>query len=407
MISMNAEYLEKRYVQKRQNLRFLRLIQEMLFSFDYQPALALDIGGADGYLAGRIKELYPSCAVINLDINREFISQGRSIYPEVHHVHADFLEWKTDLRFDLIISSNVFHWFGTSWHRAIEKVYELLEEGGWFFLHQGGKWTYLPLYETARRVFNHLSGKDIDYTKKLFYPTQKKLLEELSKAGFKVLFHEKRIETQDYTQEELYSSFTVAGLHAFLEEIEDERRKEVFKEVFLKVCEEDDVPVFAVRHYCVMRKPLRSLYIRTGSVDEIVPLLEEVDKEFYPPLTERNSSIGDYLRNVRPDKVFVAWHPVHGIVGCACMGIKSLPFTSAPVPYLSTIAVKKPFRRLDVARRLYGRILDEFPELYTRTWSFNFSHKKLLERFGFKKVYVVENDRGEGVHTEYWAREVF
>ena len=45
---------------------------------------------------------------------------------------------------------------------------------------------------------------------------------------------------------------------------------EVFKEVFLQKCEEDDIPVFAVRHYCVVRKPLLSLEIREGSKEEVV-----------------------------------------------------------------------------------------------------------------------------------------
>ena len=402
---MSVEYLKKSYVQKRQNLRFLKLIHETFSSVGYQPALALDVGGADGYVASKIKEFYPLCAVINLDINEEFIRHGKRLYPHVEHIHADFLEWHTDLRFDFVASSNVFHWFGENWDRAVEKVFSLLEEGGWFFLHQGGRWTYFPLYETAGRIFKHLFGKDIDYNRKLFYPTQRRLLGELSRKGLKVLFHEKRIETQDYTRGELYKSFAVAGLNVFLEEIEDKDRKEVFKEVFLQKCEEDDIPVFAVRHYCVVRKPLLSLEIREGSKEEIVSLLEEVDGEFYPPLTERNSSIEDYLRDVSPERIFVAYHPVYGVVGCACVRKKLLPFTSAPVFYLSTIAVKRAFRRLGVAEKLYERLLKEYPVLYTRTWSSNEAHQNLLRKFGFKKVYVVENDRGQGIHTEYYMKD--
>jgi len=137
----------------------------------------------------------------------------------------------------------------------------------------------------------------------------------------------------------------------------------------------------------------------------IVSLLEEVDGEFYPPLTERNSSIEDYLRDVSPERIFVAYHPVYGVVGCACVRKKLLPFTSAPVFYLSTIAVKRAFRRLGVAEKLYERLLKEYPVLYTRTWSSNEAHQNLLRKFGFKKVYVVENDRGQGIHTEYYMKD--
>lgn len=396
------EYLKKSYVQKRQNLRLLRLIQNMLSSASYGPSFVLDIGGGEGFLAGKIKELYPTCAVVNLDLNEELVRTGRSLYPQVEHICVDFLDWETDWKFDLIVSSNVFHWFGGLWFYAVQKVYDLLEEGGWFFLHQGGRWTYFPLYETARKLFLDMFGKDVDPYRKLFYPTQKKLVSALKKAGFKELVLEKRIETQDYTKRELYESFSVAGLSVFLEEIEEEQQKEIFKVNFIQKCEEDDIPVFAVRHYCVVRKPLVSVSVKEGTKEEILPILEEASEDFFPPLTQRNPSVDDYLKEVSPLRIFVAYHPVYKNVGCACVGRKMLPFTSKPVFYLSTIAVKKSFRRVGVGEKLYREILKVFPELYTRTWSTNQIHKNLLEKLGFEKVYVVENDRGDRIHTEYY-----
>jgi len=80
-----------------------------------------------------------------------------------------------------VVSSSVFHWLGKDWHKGVQKVWEMLEEGGWFFLHQGGRWTYYFLYDLAERIYTEMTGEVLKHTEVLFYPTLKEFKEALAK----------------------------------------------------------------------------------------------------------------------------------------------------------------------------------------------------------------------------------
>lgn len=43
--------------------------------------------------------------------------------------------------------------------------------------------------------------------------------------------------------------------------------------------------------------------------------------------------------------------------------------------------------------------------IFTRTWSTNFAHIKILQAFGFETVKVLKNDRGSGIDTVYFKKE--
>jgi RimJ/RimL family protein N-acetyltransferase len=43
--------------------------------------------------------------------------------------------------------------------------------------------------------------------------------------------------------------------------------------------------------------------------------------------------------------------------------------------------------------------------LFTRTWSTNAAHIAILGKFGFSQIARIENDRGEGIDTVYFAKK--
>ena len=42
--------------------------------------------------------------------------------------------------------------------------------------------------------------------------------------------------------------------------------------------------------------------------------------------------------------------------------------------------------------------------IFTRTWSTNFAHLKILTKFGFELIKTIPNDRGENIDTVYFAK---
>jgi N-acetylglutamate synthase-like GNAT family acetyltransferase len=306
-----------------------------------------------------------------------------------------------------VVSSNTFHWLGKDWHKSVQKVWEILEEGGWFFLHQGGRWTYYFLYDLAERIYTEITGEVLKHTKFLFYPTLREFKNHLSKH-FVVVSAFSDIEfQQEYSLKDLVKSFSVAGARVFTDRLSPKQREE-FLELLSRRAEEEEIPVFGRRLYGVMRKPL-SVEVVPARLEEVESLIEKYEKEFVPPLSERSSaggelgggSLREYISSLLSAKVFAAKKDGR-VIGCLCYKMQMLPFLSKPVPLVSTVIVEKPFRSAGVGRALYQKALNDTKELYVRTWSTNTNHIKLLESLNFQEVYRIENHRGKGIDTVYW-----
>jgi ribosomal protein S18 acetylase RimI-like enzyme len=155
-------------------------------------------------------------------------------------------------------------------------------------------------------------------------------------------------------------------------------------------------------------------------------LLKEVDREFIPPLSSRESTTTKNLQSTAVEAAeprsyfkrllgqvtliasvdgnvagFMSFIPAHHDL---------LISSQSPCSYISTIAVARSARRLGIARRLYDGILslpDRYasPWVVTRTWSTNSGHLNLLESLGFREIVNLPDDRGPGIDTVYYARE--
>ena len=169
-------------------------------------------------------------------------------------------------------------------------------------------------------------------------------------------------------------------------------------------------------------KPIRSL---TRSSDE----------DFVPPLHTRNHTLQTEKLDIQKAKEkegieqyadamleeeFLICKKVQGkqVVGflafIPCFEHHYLADYS-PANYITTIIVDPTHRRKGLTRKMYQVMLNGLPQkltmpyLATRTWTgkkANTAHINLLEKLYFKPVTVIEDHRGPGIDTVYFAREI-
>lgn len=77
-----------------------------------------------------------------------------------------------------------------------------------------------------------------------------------------------------------------------------------------------------------------------------------------------------------------------------------------PNIYILTLVVSPKARGKGVTKALYSRLFSEYEHvnIFTRTWSTNIAHIKILEAYGFEVIKVLENDRGNGIDTIYFKK---
>lgn len=157
--------------------------------------------------------------------------------------------------------------------------------------------------------------------------------------------------------------------------------------------------------------------------DEVLEMLICGDEEFVPPLSARNSStqknlssnkksengILEYFESVKKQRMMVATE--NG---------KLLAFVSfredytndeihaedLPNIYLSTLIVKPEGRGKGLTQKMYEILFKEYEQgnIFTRTWSTNAAHIRILSKFQFETVCVLKNHRGEGIDTIYFVK---
>lgn len=169
---------------------------------------------------------------------------------------------------------------------------------------------------------------------------------------------------------------------------------------------------------------------KKGVEQELRNILYEIDYEFIPPLSYRDSttfSFGDsttnhnkpedYLKNVLNQAIILSKKKSDSQV----VGFMSyIPNYSVEIKnekniicyYISTVGVTKGWRGHGITNQFYklieeivkGQTISDY--VATRTWSTNRTHIKILTDLGYKNVSTIENDRGNGIHTVYFAKKI-
>lgn len=156
-------------------------------------------------------------------------------------------------------------------------------------------------------------------------------------------------------------------------------------------------------------------------LDGIMELLTICNYEFVPPLSSRHSTTQSqlsgeeedtgvpraYFENIRNQPTFVVMEDKE-VVGF--MSFKK-NYVSADIPpkmrpniYITTIIVHPAYRNRGITNRLYHALMERFVgyHIFTRTWSTNDSHTRILSSRKFYEYKRLKDDRGEGIDTVYY-----
>ena len=159
--------------------------------------------------------------------------------------------------------------------------------------------------------------------------------------------------------------------------------------------------------------------------DSIIDMLNVSDREFVPPLSKRSSTtqsdlsdrecsesgIIKYYKEMKKQEILGAFEngELIGIVSfrenyvCDVIAEDTLPNI-----YISTLVIKPEARGKHLTSQMYDYLFNRlYPEknVFTRTWSTNAAHTKILDSFGFCELYRRKNDRGAGIDTVYFVRK--
>ncbi|MGC8965380.1 MAG: class I SAM-dependent methyltransferase, partial [Caldimicrobium sp.] len=160
-ITFPKDYVYKSYVQGKQNQKFKEFIYRNLKEFSYSPKIIVELGVGDGTLAETIARVLQPEIFYIVDLNDFFLKISVKRVRQVVLIKKELTEIEPQ-NFkkppEMVFTSNTLHWLpfnkkDDSWLRCVKRIYEILIEGGFFFVHQGLKWTYFPLYDLANELF--------------------------------------------------------------------------------------------------------------------------------------------------------------------------------------------------------------------------------------------------------------
>lgn len=151
-------------------------------------------------------------------------------------------------------------------------------------------------------------------------------------------------------------------------------------------------------------------------------ILAQNDTAFVPPLSSRTGTtqttfenksnpagVEDYLSQMLTQQILGVFlgNKLVGFVSYMENRITQ-EFAACPNLYISTLVLQPETRGMGITKKMYHHLFCElYPEyaIYTRTWSTNIAHIKILQDFGFVELKRIPNDRGMGIDTVYYAKQ--
>jgi len=155
---------------------------------------------------------------------------------------------------------------------------------------------------------------------------------------------------------------------------------------------------------------------------ELLEILEENDKAFVPPLSQRThttqtallgnteGSVARYLDGVMEQSVLaiIGESRILGFVSFRENFVSDvIGEDNLPNIYISTLVVRADARGMGLTKKAYTHLFESlYPErrVFTRTWSSNHAHIRILNSFGFSEIKRIPNDRGVGIDTVYYCK---
>ena len=161
-----------------------------------------------------------------------------------------------------------------------------------------------------------------------------------------------------------------------------------------------------------------------GVSAQILQILTRCNNEFVPPLDTRNSTMQSdfsklseldnnipyaYFELVKEQNALIVGEDgiVAGFISFRKDVVtETIPSEYLPNIYISTVITDTNFRRQGITKRMYEKLFEKYSarNIFTRTWSTNLAHTRLLESYGFAEYKRIENDRGDGIDTVYYLK---
>jgi len=161
--------------------------------------------------------------------------------------------------------------------------------------------------------------------------------------------------------------------------------------------------------------------------NSILDILRLCDKEFFPPLSQRTGTMQTdfakkseaagleaYFDEILKQRAILAQDDGGKIIGF--LSFRLNPETPILAPYfpivhITTICVSPTGRGQGIGRSFYDFLFrwseqNGIRYIATRTWSANAGHIPLLQKRGFAVIHTIADDRGKGVDTLYYLKEL-
>ena len=155
--------------------------------------------------------------------------------------------------------------------------------------------------------------------------------------------------------------------------------------------------------------------------EDILELLSLCDHEFVPALSARSSTTQAnllpgqksskipeaYFENIINQNNFLAIED-NKVIGFMSFKInyvcENISTEYSPNIYVTTIIVHPNFRHQGIAGKFYDSLMKKFKHhyIFTRTWSTNSGHLRILNVLKFHQHCYLSNDRGPGIDTVYY-----
>lgn len=168
---------------------------------------------------------------------------------------------------------------------------------------------------------------------------------------------------------------------------------------------------------------------KTKAKSIIWNILCEIDYEFIPPLSYRDSTTFTfnsdtieenkpvtYFNNLMKQEILISRNNTNENITGFMSYIPNYTIEHNNINidchYITTIGVTKGERGNGITNSFYRLIEEKVRKsnlnnvIATRTWSTNKTHIKILINMGYKQIILIKNDRGKGVHTVYFAKEL-
>lgn len=151
---------------------------------------------------------------------------------------------------------------------------------------------------------------------------------------------------------------------------------------------------------------------------QVQRFIELVDKEFYPPLSERGGGIPERVEKCldTPEANYLiarlndadSSDPLGGIIGMIG-GTRN--WKGEKSAYVNFLATHPAYRNCGVSRELTRKFEDKlkkqgFSRIYLCTWSTNPAAIDFYENMGYTAYSIVLNHRGNGVDTIYYKKKI-